>query len=158
MHAGRERLWMSPLVRRNVVQRWLSHLYRSVLTGLCLPLANCLVLFPHLTYPGTLNQDRFWSEVFWEDQDSLWSSIMPWLLAHKKPFCACVVSLSKKVGSRNSLILYSSRVLPLIVLAMTITLTVAITITLRCLREAKTGCLPCFCCYFHFGGQIGGCL
>ena len=103
MHAQRERLWMSPLVRRNAVKRWVSHLYRSVLTGLCLPLANYLVSFstsdlpwdPLLDVCTPLNQDRFWGEVFWEDQDSLWSSIIPWLLAHKEPFCACVVSIQK---------------------------------------------------------------
>ena len=27
------------------------------------------------------------------------------------------------------------------------------TIILRCLQDTKTSCLPCFCCYFHFGGK-----
>ena len=32
----------------------------------------------------------------------------------------------------------------------------AMTITSRCLQEANTGYLPCFCCCFHFRGQTGG--
>ena len=59
-------------------------------------------------------------------------------------------------GIGEPLILYSNRVFPLFVLAMIITLTIAVTITLRSLLEAKTGYVPCFCCYFHFGGQTGG--
>ena len=48
MHIQRERVWASPRVR------WLSHLYRSVLLGLCLPSGQILAFFfPHLTYPGT---------------------------------------------------------------------------------------------------------
>ena len=30
----------------------------------------------------------------------------------------------------------------------------AMTIILRCLQETKTGYLPCFCCYVHFGGKL----
>ena len=56
----------------------------------------------------------------------------------------------------DPVILYSNRVLSLLVLVVTITLTIVMTITLRCLQETKTGCLPCFCCYFHFGGKTGG--
>ena len=41
--------------------------------------------------------------------------------------------------------LYSNKVLPLFILAMTI--------NLRSLQETNTGYLPYFCCYFHFGGQ-----
>ena len=59
-------------------------------------------------------------------------------------------------ASRDSVILYSNRVLPLFFLVVTITLTTVMTITLRCLQETKTGCLPCFCCSFHFGGKTGG--
>ena len=48
MHIQRERVWASPRVR------WLSHLYRSVLLGLCLPSGQILAFFfPRLTYPGT---------------------------------------------------------------------------------------------------------
>ena len=69
----------------------------------------------------------------------------------REPFCICVVSpLSHKGGSRDLLTLHSNRVLPIFVLAMTI--------TLRCLQETETGYLPCFCCYFHFGVQTGGLL
>ena len=72
----------------------------------------------------------------------------------------CSVSLVPKrgvgVGSRDPLILDLNRILPLFVLAMTITLIIALTITLRCLQETNTGSLPCFCCYFHFRGQTGG--
>ena len=60
----------------------------------------------------------------------------------------CRVSLVPKRrggGSRDPLILYSNRVLPLFVLAMVITLTIATTVTLKCLQEIKSGSLPCFC-------------
>ena len=52
MHPWRERVWTSSLVRRSTVKRRLSHLYRAVLPGLCLPLANYLVSFftPDLPY------------------------------------------------------------------------------------------------------------
>ena len=40
--------------------------------------------------------------------------------------------------------------------AMIITLAIAMTITLRGLQETNTGYSLCFCCYFHFRGQIGG--
>ena len=91
------------------------------------------------------------------EQDALWPGIIPWLLTPKEPFCPGVVSpLSHKGGIGDPLILSSTRVFPLFVLAVIITLTTAVTITLRSLQEAKTGYLPCFCCYFHFGGQTGG--
>ena len=64
--------------------------------------------------------------------------------------------LPKEEGAKNPLILYSLRVLPLFVPATTITLTFAMTVTSTCLQETKPGYLPCFCCYFHFGGQTGG--
>ena len=51
----------------------------------------------------------------------------------------CGVSLNPKRGSRDPLILYSNRDLPLFVLAMIITLTIAMTTTLRCLQEKKPG-------------------
>ena len=68
----------SPLVRRNAVKRQLSHLYKSVLPGLCLPLVNNLVSFttpdlpwdPALGVHAPLSQDGFQSEGFWE-QNSL---------------------------------------------------------------------------------------
>ena len=61
----------------------------------------------------------------------------------------CSVSLVLKRGrNRNPLILYSDRVLPPFVLAMII--------SLRCLQEIKTAHVCCFCCYFHFGGQMEG--
>ena len=62
----------------------------------------------------------------------------------------CSGSLVPKRGkSEDLLIHYLNRILPLFVLAMTL--------TLRYLQETKTGYLPCFCCYFHFRGQIEGC-
>ena len=38
-----------PLMRRSTVKRRINHLHRAVLQGLCLPLANYLVSFPHPT-------------------------------------------------------------------------------------------------------------
>ena len=100
MHSWRERVWASHLVRRSAVKRRLSHLYRTVLLGLCLPLANYPVSFSTPDLPwytllwvhAPLSQDGYQREGFWEEQDSLWSGIIPWLLTHKEPFCACVVS------------------------------------------------------------------
>uniref|UniRef100_A0A4W2EF56 Uncharacterized protein n=1 Tax=Bos indicus x Bos taurus TaxID=30522 RepID=A0A4W2EF56_BOBOX len=51
MHTQRERVWASPLVRRSAIKRWLGHLYRSVLPGLCLPLDSGPPLPVHP--PGT---------------------------------------------------------------------------------------------------------
>ena len=62
----------------------------------------------------------------------------------------CNVSLAARKGGGSGvpLILYSNKVLPLFVLAMTV--------ILRCPQETNPGYLPCFCCYLHFGGQKGG--
>ena len=43
MHTQRERVWACPPGRRSTVKRGLSHLPRTVLLSLCLPLANYLV-------------------------------------------------------------------------------------------------------------------
>ena len=69
----------------------------------------------------------------------------PLTLTHKKPFCAFIVSPLSENGagrrSRDPLILYSNKILPFLVIAMTVTLTIAMTVTLRCLQETKTGYL-----------------
>ena len=58
--------------------------------------------------------------------------------------CMCgSLSCPKREGSGGPLILYLNRVLPLFVLAMTITLIIVMTITLKCLQETNTGYLPC---------------
>ena len=57
--------------------------------------------------------------------------------------CMCSVSLVPKRGAE-----ISKRILLLFLLAMTI--------TLKGLKETKTGYLPCLYCYFHFGGGTGG--
>ena len=70
--------------------------------------------FPHLACTGSLlsvhaplSQDGSRSEGFWEEQDSLWSGIVPWLLTHKEPFCTCVVPpSSRKWGEERSLNLF----------------------------------------------------
>ena len=68
---------------------------------------------PPLSAHPPLGQDGSWSEGFWEEQDSLWPGIIPWLLTHKESFCACVVSpLSQKGENRDLLSLYSNRALP----------------------------------------------
>ena len=132
-------MWVSPLVRRSVVKRWLSHLYRAVLPGLCLSFGQIIwFLLPDLPWDtllgvhAPLSHSGSWSEGFWEEQYSSWSGVIPWILTHKKPFCACVVPpLSQKRGEGDPLILYSNRVLCFFVLTMTITLTSAMTITWR---------------------------
>ena len=77
-----------------------------------------------------LNQDGSQSEGFREKQDPSWLGIIPELLTHKEPFCACVKApLSQMAENGDPLILYSNKVLSLFVLT--------ITITLRSLQEAK---------------------
>ena len=70
----------------------------------------------------------------------------PLTLTHKKPFCAFIVSPLSENGagrrSRDPLILYSNKILPFLVIAMTVTLTIAMIIALRCLQETNTGCYP----------------
>ena len=117
-------------------------------------LANHLALSPpgYFVLGGvhvTLSQDESRREGFWEEQDSLWPGIAHFL--HK-----CSVALVSKRGSRDALIFYSSRVLPLFVPALIVTLSIAMTVTLRCLQERKPGCLPCFSCCFRVGRQIRG--
>ena len=58
--------------------------------------------------------------------------------------CICSVSLIPRGGSGDPFSLYSNRILHLSVLAMTIALT------------HSQDYLPCFCCYFPFGGQTQG--
>ena len=88
MHTQRKGVGI-PLVRRSTVKRQLSHLYRSVLLGLCLPSKPFIwFLLQHLTYPGTLpwgthtplGQDGSWSDGFWEEPDLLWPGVIPQLL------------------------------------------------------------------------------
>ena len=58
------------------------------------------LLFPHLTHSRTLpwgahahlSRGGSQSEGFWEKQDSLWPRVIPWLLTHREPFYACVIS------------------------------------------------------------------
>ena len=61
--------------------------------------------------------------------------------------CICSVSLIPRGGSGDPFSLSSNRILHLSVLAMTIALTRS--------QETNTDYLPCFCCYFPFGGQTG---
>ena len=43
MYTQKERVGASPLVRKRAAKEQLNHLYRTVRSGLCLPLANYLV-------------------------------------------------------------------------------------------------------------------
>ena len=150
------------------MKRQLSRLYRSVLLGLCFPLANYLVSLPTHDLPWgpllgahthtVLSQDGSWSEGFWEVQDSF---IMAWhypLTSDPQGafLCTCSVSFVQKRWEQRSLNPSLKQNFAPFVLAMTSTLTIAMTLTLGCLQETKTGYLPCFCCYFHFWGQTGG--
>ena len=69
-----------------MAKRGLTHLYRPVLPGLLSSFRPIIwFLFPYLTYPGTLlwgvhaplSQEGSLSEGFWEEQDSVWSSVIP---------------------------------------------------------------------------------
>ena len=145
-----ERKGVSILLVRSAVKRQLSHLRRSVFPDLCLQVGN----YPHFFFhiwptlgPSSectclLSEGGSWSEDFCEEQDSLWSGVIPWLLTPKEPFCTCVASpLSPKWGKCRSL-----NPLPkqgfASVLALNVTLTIALSITLRCLQETKTGYYP----------------
>ena len=114
-----ERVWASPVARRSAVKRRLSCLHRSVLPGLCLPLAQYLIPFstpglPWAPYPGCARtaQPRWISK--WSGRSkNHYGLALSRLLASKEPFCACVGSpLSQKRGSEDPIILYSNRVLP----------------------------------------------
>lgn len=138
-----------PLVRRSSGKRRLNQLCRAVL---CLPSGQTSCFDPWLICLRTLplgvhtplNQEGSCYKGFWEKQDSLWPGIVPRLLAPKEPFCTCVGSLLPQRGE-NLLILYSNRVYPLSV--------PAVTIPFRCPR--RQGCLISFC-YSYFGKQTGG--
>ena len=98
------------------MKRQLSHLYRSVLLGLCLPLANYLVSLPthDLPWGPPLGAYTHSPQPRWILKWRLlggtrlihYGLALPWLLTHKGPFCARVVSpLSQKGESRDPLIL-----------------------------------------------------
>ena len=108
MHTWRERVWASSLMRRNTVKRQLNHLCRSVLPGLCLPLANYLVLFSHLTCPRALRNMR--AQLFSKMDSSpeaygaaLASHIMGWCPLLFDPqgafLCMCSVFLAPRMGN-----------------------------------------------------------
>ena len=80
----------------------------------------------------TLSQDESRREGFWEEQDSLWPGMAHFL--HKRS-----LSLVSKRGSRDALIFYSSRVLPLFVPAVIVTLTIAMTVTFRAHKRQSLG-------------------
>ena len=131
----------------------------GVLPGVCLPSgqSSCfsppwLICFRTLP-PGAnapLSQDGSPGKGVWEKQGSLWHGIVPWLLTPKEPFCACVMSPLPRAGSGSGsgsgsgvgggipdlLILYSDKVLPLFVPAMTV--------VLRRPQETKPGYLTLF--------------
>lgn len=60
--------------------------------------------------------------------------------------CMCSVSLAPRRETCYLLILYWNKIWPFSVPAMMV--------ILRCPQETKPGYF-CFCCYFHFGEQIG---
>ena len=122
------------------------------------PILLCLICLRTLPWGAHIPQSRWipkWKFLRGVRLIMVWN--YPLTFAPKESFFAFVVSpFSQKGREWTPLNYLPNRVLSLFVLAMIITLTPAITITLRCLQETKTGCLPCFCCYFHFGGKTGG--
>ena len=111
-----ERVWASPVARRSAVKRRLSCLHRSVLPGLCLPLAQYLIPFstPGLPWVRTHRSAKMDLKVEASGRSkNHYGLALSRLLASKEPFCACVGSpLSQKRGSEDPIILYSNRVLP----------------------------------------------
>lgn len=121
--------------------------------------AHYLVSFS-LTYPGTFPwvcmhpSAKMDLKGFWEEPrlTVAWHYSSNFLTHKKEPFCACVASpLSETRGRRALNPLFHTGFCPLFVLA----LIGAMTITLTCLQKTNVAILPCFCCYFHFGGQGG---
>ena len=110
-----------------------SRLHRSALLGLSSFWPVNLVSFPTpdvcwdppLDGHTSLSQGGYQSEGFWEDHNSLWTGVIPWLLTHREPFCVCVVfPLSPESGEQRSFNPLLKQVLLLFVLAVTITLTI----------------------------------
>ena len=147
MHTQRERVWVSPLVRRTAVKRWWSHLCKSVLQGLCLPFASYLVSFPTRGLPwdpplgahAPLNQDRSQVKASRRSKTHYGLLLSPEFWPTRSSFAHLeYLPCPRNGGRRNPVILYSDRVFPLFVLALIITLTIAIPIFSRCLQETKT--------------------
>ena len=145
MHTQRERVWVSPLMRRTAVKRRLSHVYKSVLQGLCL-LPVIRLLFLHMTYCGILlwghmplNQDGSQVKASGRSKTHYSPLLSPDFWPRRSPFAHLeYLPCPKNRGGRNPLILYSNRVFPLFVFALIITLMIAMTIFSRCLQETKT--------------------
>lgn len=96
------------------IKRPLSHLYRSLLPGLCLPLADYLFFLYILWEPGcahTSHPDGFEVKAPGRSKACYGLALSPDFLTHMKPFCSCVVSPCPKRGGgmryREPLILYS---------------------------------------------------
>ena len=131
---------------RGQFSRSLSPFWPVIL--LCNPWLICLRTLP-LGAHAPLSQNAPRCEGVWEKQESPWPGVVPWLLTPKEPFCTGVcLPCPKERGSGNPLILYSDKVLPLFVPAMTVTLNHP--------QETKLGYLPCLCHCFHFGEQTRG--
>ena len=86
-------------MRRSLVKRQVSHSYRSVLLGLCPPIANCLVPFPtpDLPWDPPLGVHAALSQMDLEVKASgrymtHYGLALSLIVTHKEPFCTCVVS------------------------------------------------------------------
>ena len=114
---------------RSVPESWLNHWYGAALPGLCLPLANYLVLpftpdqtqGPPWSAWASLGRDGFRSKARWEGRlDLLWSGT-PSLSDLEVPLCTCVVgvSLTLRMGRRWPLGLLSRQgSAPLLILSL----------------------------------------
>ena len=123
-HPWRRRVWTSPLVRRSAK----SFMQGSSSGSLRSFRPVIWFLFPHPTYPGTLpwvcmhpSAKMDLKVKVWEEQDSLCLSLSldlrpPRSLSVRVQCLPC----PKREGSRDPLILYSNRILPLSILAMTL--------------------------------------
>ena len=119
MHTQRERVWVSPLMRRTAVKRRLSHVYKSVLQGLCL-LPVIRLLFLHMTYCGILlwghmplNQDGSQVKASGRSKTHYSPLLSPDFWPRRSPFAHLeYLPCPKNRGGRNPLILYSNKVFP----------------------------------------------
>lgn len=154
MSTPRERVQASLLMRRRTVKRQVNHLYRALLLGLCLLLANYLASFPtadlHYTHPTCMHfcQDGFRHRDIWASLDityyevahtPFWplrrlSAHVQYLLCHKDGKYMISWSFTQtEISPSHS----------------------AMIVILKCTLETKRDCLPCFCCYCYFKVQTG---
>ena len=156
MHTWREGVWAPPLARRSTIKRWLSHLYRAVVLGFCLPFSQLSGFFFHTwpalrLSPGCATFSKMDSSTGAYGM-ALASHIIGWcplLFTPKECFCTCEMSAFPQGWKIHDVLIFTQAAFSPSVSPMTI--------ILKCPQETKPGYLPHFYCYFFFKVQIVGC-